>query len=139
MTAMEPETFCVTSIDSLPLFFPPFTPRGFLGMTGNTDSHRVLVPIWQPLVLVSSTQDNVSETHSCPRARIPILLPVLGSDCLYSPGEKQKTWGEESQHQHADELFAQSCLLMMVCPLLGVVMSQKAPGDMRGWQKILMK
>lgn len=62
-------------------------------MTGNTDSHRLLVPIQQPLVLVSSTQDNVSETHSCPRARIPILLPVLGSDCLYPWGETEDLGG----------------------------------------------
>lgn len=62
-------------------------------MTGNTDSHRLLVLIRQPLVLVPSTQDNVSETRSCLRARIPILLPVLGSDCLYPWGGKQKTCG----------------------------------------------
>lgn len=111
-------------------------------MTGNTDSHRVLVPIWQPLVLVPSTQDNVSETHSCPRARIPILLPVLGSDCI--PGGKQKTWGGKSLKTS----MQMSCLLMTVCPVcvfsirnprLGVVMSQQAPGDMREWQKVLVR
>lgn len=62
-------------------------------MTGNTDSHRVLVPIWQSLVLAPSTQDNISETHSRPRARVPILLPVLGSDCLYPCGKPEDLGG----------------------------------------------
>lgn len=120
MATTEPETSVSLALTHflssfLISFFLPFTPCGLTGMTGNTDSHTVLLPPLQQLLLAPSTQEHFPETPSCPGLGILILLPMLSSDYSLCPWCGGWGGGRRSERKILKASMQMSYLLKAVC------------------------